>query len=171
MLKSKQYSINRQALRLTFLLTSLLFAEFCSAQLEESQSARLPQIYINTTVNLSPIKKVLATIRIESEHHNPFESFCGIEYHGNSTLESAKKSFDFELRTESGEDSTQRILDFAPDEDFVLISNTFDHTHLRNVFATMLWSEMGHYTPQYIHCEVYLNDEYQGLYLLIEKIK
>jgi hypothetical protein len=52
-----------------------------------------------------------------------------------------------------------------------LIANYNDKVFMRNTLAFDLFTKMGHYQPHTRLCEVVLNGEYEGIYVLTEKIK
>jgi hypothetical protein len=58
-----------------------------------------------------------------------------------------------------------------PENDWILLANYNDKTFLRNFLAFEIFMEMGHYSTRSRYCEVVINNEYQGIYLLTEKIK
>ena len=45
-----------------------------------------------------------------------------------------------------------------------------DQTLIRNALTYKLFEKMGHYAPRNKYCELFINDDYAGIYLLIEKI-
>jgi hypothetical protein len=57
------------------------------------------------------------------------------------------------------------------ENDWVLTANYNDKTFLRNVLAFEIFRKMGNYATRSRYCEVVVNNEYQGIYLLGEKIK
>jgi hypothetical protein len=57
------------------------------------------------------------------------------------------------------------------ENDWVLTANYNDKAFLRNYLAFDLFTKMGHYAPRTAYCEVVVNGDYQGIYLLGEKIK
>lgn len=42
---------------------------------------------------------------------------------------------------------------------------------MRNAISYNLFDKMGHYSPRFKHCEVMINSDYRGLYILLEKLK
>jgi hypothetical protein len=59
-----------------------------------------------------------------------------------------------------------------PEEnDWVLYAPWSDKTLIRNVLTYQLSNEMGWYASRTRHCELYLNGDYKGIYVLMEKIK
>ena len=90
-----------------------------------------------------------------------------IKGHGNSSWsEKEKKSWRLEFENETS------LLGLAKGKEFVAISNTADKSHMRNKFVFDMAREMGFfYAPQGEYVNVYINNEFQGLYLLSEKIE
>jgi len=116
-------------------------------------------------------KKQLATIQINKKNRNVHSGYCGIEYHGNSTLLVAKNSYEIELRTSTGTETPSSILGMPIEEDFILLANYFDRSFMRNVLAFKLWEKLGHWAPKYRFVRLYLDDQFKGLYMLTERIK
>lgn len=96
---------------------------------------------------------------------------CGIEQRGSSSAGFPKKSFGVEIQDKTGEDSSVALLDMPPQSDWVLSANFSDKSLLRNAFAYQLSASLGWYAPRTRYVELVLNGEYQGVYLLTEKIK
>jgi hypothetical protein len=58
------------------------------------------------------------------------------------------------------------------DKEWALLANYFDPTYMRNYYAYMLANALGlEYTCDCKFVEVYINNEYNGLYLLTETVK
>ncbi len=55
--------------------------------------------------------------------------------------------------------------------DWVLNAPFIDRSFLRNVLAYDLFRCMGRYASRTRYCELFLNGEYKGVYILMEKIK
>lgn len=131
----------------------------------------LPEIHIQTEYGIYAGDKVKAKISFIDIGFQHRELNCGIELRGNSTLLVDKKSYDFELISSSDEELAQSIFGFPAEEDFVLLANSYDKSFVRNALAFKMWELLGHYAPKYIYCNLYLNGELQGLYMLAEKVK
>jgi subtilisin-like proprotein convertase family protein len=95
----------------------------------------------------------------------------GIEYRGSSSQFFPKKSFGIEIRDRLGEDSAASLLDMPAESDWALIANFADKSFMRNAFTYEMARAMGHYSPKTRYVELILNGDYQGLYVLTEKIK
>ena len=102
---------------------------------------------------------------------NDFEGTIGIEIRGSSSQNYPKKQYSIEVRDPEGKDSAVSLLGMPKEADWVLYAPYSDKTLMRNIFAYQLGRTMGHYAPRTKLCEVVLNGEYQGVYVLIEKIK
>jgi hypothetical protein len=63
------------------------------------------------------------------------------------------------------------LFNLPKENDWVLYGPYIDKTMIRNVLAYNLFGKMGHYSPGTKFCELILNNEYKGIYVLIEKIK
>ena len=98
-------------------------------------------------------------------------SRVSLEIHGDSTTKLAKKSYRLELVNEKHEDHALPLLGLPPGSDWVLHSCGFDPICLRNVMAYALAQEFGHYAPRTRFVELFVDDEYQGLYVLTERIR
>ncbi len=85
---------------------------------------------------------------------------------GNSTWNLEKKPYRLKL------DSKSKVLGMTSDKDWALLANHTDKTMLRNAVALCLGRVMGMaYTPAAHHVEVRLNNDFLGLYQLVEHVK
>ena len=107
----------------------------------------------------------------------------GIRHRGNISLTFPKKNFDLEFRKEEKSNESKNIsfLGLRLDDDWILDALYNEPLRLRSYIATNLWSEI--YKPYYIKekpkakstfevkfVEVFVNNEYQGIYQLSEQI-
>ncbi|MBN1651100.1 MAG: CotH kinase family protein [Bacteroidales bacterium] len=102
---------------------------------------------------------------------NYYDGWIGIEIRGQSSQMFPKKSFSMELRDETGEGIDVGLLGLPAEEDWVLYAPYSDKTMLRNAITYQLGGKMGNWQPRFKFCELYINGQYLGVYLLIEKIK
>lgn len=152
----------------------LLFSFSCSAQLLHDLNCIRPEInpiefqsiYLSVENELNAVDKIPGTYRLcDSLGH------CAIELHGNSTLTVAKKSYDFSFRTEGLLPTVGKFPGLPWTKDLIFISNFYDPSMLRNVLAYSTWESLGHPSPAFTFCHVYLNEVYEGIYLVTEKIR
>lgn len=94
-----------------------------------------------------------------------------IEQRGETSQGFAKKSYLFETVDSLGQDKDVKFLNFEMEEDWVLYGPYSDKTFLRNILTMKIGREMGSYHSRTRAVEVVLNDEYRGVYVLMEKIK
>ena len=145
-------------------------------------SSNLPIIVINTggaTIPDDP--KITADIGIiyngpGTENHatdplNHFDGKMGIEIRGSSSQMFPKKQYGIELRDENGDDLEMSLLGMPEEEDWVLFAPYNDKSLMRDVLAYKLGRDLSQYSPRTRFCEVVLNGKYQGVYVVIEKIK
>ncbi len=106
---------------------------------------------------------------------DPFNDFygkIGIEIRGSSSQMFPKKQYGIEIQDDAGEGVAASLLGMPEEEDWVLFAPYNDKSLMRDVLAYGLGRQLGGvYAPRTRYCEVVLNDVYQGVYVLIEKIK
>lgn len=99
-------------------------------------------------------------------------SYIGIELRGfTSQYWCPKKQYGIETRKLNGENRNIALLGLPEENDWVLSAPYFDKSLIRNPLCYELYRSMGWYAPNTRHCILYLNNEYQGVYVLTEKIK
>ncbi|MEM6395827.1 MAG: CotH kinase family protein [Bacteroidota bacterium] len=165
----------------TFRILSILCCFLVHTTANAQFTSQHPLVFIETNgQEIVDEPDILAQIRVidngDGMPHSiddpaTYEGYVTIELRGNSSLDFPKKSYGFETADANGEDMDVALLGFPIEEDWILYSGWADKTFLRNVLAMHLSREMGYYASQTRFCEVFLNDEYQGLYVLMEKIK
>ena len=102
---------------------------------------------------------------------NIYSGKVGIEIRGRYSASLPQKPYGFETRDDAGNNLNVPILGMPEENDWILTANYNDKTFLRNYLAFELFRKMGHYAPRTVYCEVVVNGQYQGIYLLGEKIK
>jgi len=106
--------------------------------------------------------------------HDPFNHYdgnIGIETRGQSSQQFPKKSYAFETRDATGENLDVALLGMPSDNDWVLYAPYSDKSMLRNEVSFATGHAMGNYCSRQIYCEVVVNNDYKGVYVLMEKIK
>lgn len=100
-----------------------------------------------------------------------YNNKIGIELRGQSSQGQPLRSYDIELRDPAGVELNAPLLGMAPESDWVLYAPYMDKTLMRNFLAYTLSRRMGRWASDVRYVELVLNNEYQGIYLLVEKIK
>ncbi len=89
-----------------------------------------------------------------------------IKGRGNSTWQMEKKPYNIKL------DKKADLFDMGKSKKWSLIANHSDDSLARNVAAYYAAKEAGMpYTPLYVPCDVYINNEYMGAYLLTTRVE
>jgi hypothetical protein len=106
---------------------------------------------------------------------DPYTAYDGqisIELRGESSLYYYdKKSFSMETQNADGSNNNVSLLGLPEENDWVLQAPFGDKSLMRNVLSYSLFEKFGHYAPRTRFVELILNGDYQGVYVLTEKIK
>ena len=162
----------------------LLFFLTGSGTLSPGQiSSNLPIVVINTpagadipdepkiTADMKIIYKGSGLLNYVTDSGNIYAGKAGIEIRGRYSASLPQKPYGFETRDDAGNNLNVSILGMPAENDWILTANYNDKAFLRNYLAFELFRKMGHYAPRTVFCEVIINEQYQGIYLLGEKIK
>ena len=145
-------------------------------------SSNLPIVKINTAgVAIPNEPKIDATMQIidngtgmmnnVTDLPNIFDNKIGIELRGASSINYPQQPYKLETRNALNVKQNVSLLGMPLESDWILLSNYNDKVFIRNTLAYKLFNEMGNYATRTRFCEVVLNDEYVGVYLLMENIK
>ncbi len=126
---------------------------------------------IKVTVDIGIISNGEGEINNLLDDRNVYDGKAGIEYRGSSSMMFPKKNYGFETRTPAGTDSAVSLLGMPAESDWVLHGPYSDKVLMRNYMAYNLATGMGHYAPRTKFCELFVDGQYHGVYVLIEKIK
>jgi hypothetical protein len=146
------------------------------------ESTNLPLIVIDTngrtivdepkiTAKMKIIHNVPSRRNYATDPGNIYDGYVGIEIRGHYSASLPQKPYGFETRDSLGNNFDVPILNMPAENDWILLANYNDKTFMRNTLAFDLFAAMGHYQPHTRLCEVIVNNEYQGIYVLTEKIK
>ena len=148
------------------------------------QGSTLPVFHISTNLKDIPDDpKVSATLSItppntNTGHHHldeeikPKSCQIRIEKRGSSSQKRfPKKSYGFETIDALGNNLNVPLLGLPKENDWILYGPYGDKSLLRNHLAYTLSRSLGQYAPRTRFCELLIDNKYQGVYLLMEKIK
>lgn len=145
-------------------------------------STELPLVMINTQ-NQSIIQNTKINCLMDIKYNgagnitylnspaNIYSGHIGIEIRGASSSGYPQKPYNFETRTAAGANNNVSILGMPSENDYALLSNYNDRSLIRNSLAFKLFGEMGNTSCRTRLCEVLIDSNYKGIYLLSEKIK
>lgn len=148
----------------------------------DDEGSHLPLIMIQTLsmdiqpdykvdVQMGIIDKGDGNLNYPTDAWNQYNGKAGIEYRGSSSMMFPKKNYGLEVRNETGADSAIALLGMPAESDWVLHGPYSDKSLMRNHMAYYLFNAMGYYAPRTRLCELFINGNYQGVYLAVEKIE
>lgn len=94
---------------------------------------------------------------------------CKIKVRGQSSKDFPKKNFKLTLTDTVNRDL--KLLGLPKEHTWALHGPYMDISLMRNALSYSLYEEMGHYSPRTKFCELVINNEYLGIYVLTELIK
>lgn len=167
----------------TFLLLTFLFSRSYGQFVNFTESV-LPILKVNTNGNtIVNEPKILADLQLIdngfgkinkiTDKPNVYLGKTGIEFRGSTSQTFfPKKPYGLELWVDSTQISRKVALLGMPQEsDWVLNTSYNDKTFMRDVLAYDLANRMGRYATRTRYCEMMINGNYEGIYILMEKIK
>lgn len=119
---------------------------------------------------------VSLTLKDGGQGHNTLEETAQVDtgakirYRGNSSRLFDKKSYAVRLIGENGEKNPQTMAGMGAHDEWVLNGPFLDRTMIRNYLCLNVAGEIMEYAPNVRYCELFVNGEYQGVYLLMESI-
>ena len=145
-------------------------------------SSNLPIVILNTNNQGIPDEpKIEAQMKMidngwgnlnqVTDFPNAYNNKIGIERRGSTSGDFPQKSYGFETRDINGTVKDTTLLGMPDEHDWILYAPYNDKSCMRNILTYELANKMHHYASRTILCELVLNDQYQGIYTLMEKIK
>lgn len=162
---------------LLFFSVSNLFAQ------NQTFTSKLPIVYIDTYGNeIEDSPRIKAKLEIAwnengnenstSDSKNHFQGEMKIEIRGSSSQMFPKKSYGFELKDDFDADMDFPLLGMPAEEDWILYAPYTDKSLMRNVLTLTLADQIGGvYAPRCKFVELFVNNKYDGVYVLMEQIK
>jgi len=102
---------------------------------------------------------------------NNYDGRIDIELRGSASLAYPKKGYRFETQDSLGNNLNVSLIGMPEENDWILYGPYDDQSLIRNVLAYKLSNDIGRYASRTRFCELVLNNDYRGLYVLMEKIK
>ncbi|SHG82355.1 CotH kinase family protein [Flavobacterium defluvii] len=176
----------------TFIVLIFFFSIHIKAQ--TFTDSNLPIVVINTDIDPNtnqPIEipddpKVLATMKIikrpdgsrnyltdiNTAAYLNYNGRIGIELRGSTSQSLPKKPYGLTtLKANNTSNNNVSLLGMPIENDWILNSLAFDPSCIRDYLSYNLSRQIGDYASRTVYCEVVVNNEYKGLYILQEKIK
>ena len=173
------FAQNKHTHLVVFLL--IMFPTFVFAQVDFI-SSNIPIIIIETNgqeilddprivANMGIIDNGENTRNFLTDSINGYYGKISIEIRGSTSQSFPKKQYGLETQNDDGSNNNVSLLGMPKENDWILSAPYSDKTLIRNILANRLSESLGHYAPRTKLCELMLNGEYQGAYVLTEKIK
>jgi hypothetical protein len=102
---------------------------------------------------------------------NNYNGRIEIELRGSTSIAYSKKQYRLETQDSLGENNNVSLCGLPKENDWILNGPYHDKTLIRNVLSYGLSNKMGRYASRTVFCELVLNNEHQGLYVLMETVK
>ena len=133
------------------------------------------ETFTTTATGESMLSVNIAILDDESKNHHPsdepdLETSALIRIRGNSSRHFDKKSYLVRFTDEDGSYADHEVMGMDAHYEWALYGPYLDKTLIRNYMWYNIAAEMMGYAPNVRFCEVILNGEYQGLYVMVETI-
>jgi len=102
---------------------------------------------------------------------NDFEGPISIERRGSTSQNFPKLQYAFETLDDKQKPLNVELLGLPEENDWILYAPYSDKSMIRNVVMYKWWRNLGHYTSRTRFCELVVDGEYEGIYILMEQIK
>lgn len=113
---------------------------------------------------------------IDNEGYNHADDYAAVDtdirirVRGRSSRYFEKSSYAIKLVNKDQTNNNQSVMEMDAHHDWVLYGPYLDKTDMRNYMFYNISGEIMDYAPAVRYCEVILNGQYQGLYLMTESI-
>jgi subtilisin-like proprotein convertase family protein len=145
-------------------------------------SSNLPIVIINTgnqsipddpkmMVDMGIIWNANNARNYMTDQYNHYNGKAGIEVRGSSSQMFPKKGFGLELWDVNGNAIDSSVLGMPKESDWILSASYSDKSLMNNVLSYHLARQMGWYAPRTVYVELVIDGQYQGVYVMMEKIK
>lgn len=163
-----------------------LWEPLSEQELEESKTGNfeteLPVLYIDTgDAGISKESKVLCTIAMKAASETPRPvsgmpdetAYAAIKYRGATSYTNFDKK-QYRIKFYQDKELTKKkevgLFGMAGDSEWILNGPFLDKTLMRNKLAYDVSREIMEWAPDTRYCELFLNGEYQGVYLVAEPV-
>ena len=158
-----------------------IFNSFSYSQIEYFET-KLPIIIIETynqeildepkvSAHMGIIFHEDGSINKTTDYFNNYNGRIGIEIRGSTSQNFPKKSFAIETWDSNNIEINASLLGLPEEGDWILYGPYSDKSLLRNVLTYEISRQLGDYASRTKFCELILNSDYIGIYVLTEKLK
>lgn len=142
--------------------------------------SNLPLVLITTAQAIMDDPRILGNMKVLndpsgvnqlSDDPTDYDGLISIEIRGSSSQMFPKKSYALETQDASGANNNVSLLGMPEENDWILYGPYTDKSLMRNAVVFELGEKLNRYTPRRRYCEVFINNDYRGVYMLMENIK
>ncbi len=136
---------------------------------------KLPTVYVNSDnyqiPNEPKVRAALELVCNDEKNCQQLKRNIIIEVRGFSSSSYDKKQFSFSVEKDSTKKEKIAMLGMRPSRKWILQGPYSDPSLIRNSFVYEMWRQMGYWSAQSRFVELVLNGNYQGVYLIMEKVE
>jgi hypothetical protein len=165
-----------------FILCILFLSLSTLTALTQAVSSNLPLVYIYTdgreilentriTADMGIIYNGQGARNKSIDAFNNYSGKISVEIRGSSSNQFEKKNYSLSTINDAGIDTNVVLLDMPKENDWILYAPFSDKSLMRNLITFELAGQLGHYQCRGRFVELFVNDDYRGVYVLLEKIK
>jgi CotH kinase protein/Secretion system C-terminal sorting domain len=162
--------------------SAVLFSQEYRSDDTRIESSNLPIVIIDTnglqiqsqcriSAKLGIIDNGQGTVNHVSDPFNDYDGKISIKIRGGSSTWFPKKQFSIETQNANGSNNNVSLLGLPEENDWILYAPYSDKTLIRNALTFTLANDIGYYASRFRFCNVIINGNYKGVYVLLEKIK
>lgn len=146
-------------------------------------SSELPLIFIETldaediydeprvTAHMGIVDNGPGQLNDFFDSYNGYDGLISIEIRGASSQFFPKKGYGFETQNADGSNNNVSLLGMPEENDWIFHGPFADKSLIRNALSYHMGRLSGRYAPRTRFCELIINGDYRGVYLLTERIK
>lgn len=128
--------------------------------------SQMKNSFVNAQVQIMDKEGTLHTLQDKPD----VKSRARIRVRGNSSRYFKKKGYLLKLMDEKENDREEAIMGMEASDTWILHGPYLDKTLMRNYMWYNLSGQVMDWAPQAQFCEVFLNGEYQGVYVMVEQV-
>lgn len=141
----------------------------------DTKGQKIPGTAINNSEFIYELSEqglptIKAGLTLYGDDKEPKEQAVTLNYRGNSSRNFEKKSFSIRFIDEQEREKPVSLLGMEEDNNWSLNGPYMDRSLIRNYIALNWAGEMMSYAPDIRFVEVFVDDKYEGLYALMEKV-
>lgn len=122
-------------------------------------------------VNMGLVDHGTGNTNCVSDTFNAYNGKIMIELRGSTSQWFPKQPYGFSTCNALGDDLNVPLLGCPSEHDWILLNPYTDKTFMRDKLSYDMGRSMNWYASQAKYLELFINGEYQGIYVLLEKIK